>query len=82
MTSENENTLAAEALRWQQQRELPKGPANTDHYVQWQERTGWCLQVRYRDGQRETFTGMTEGELNRKRIEYSDRGFVGKVVRP
>ena len=80
MTSETK--LAAEALAWKERKALPKGPANTDHFVTWPERAGWCLQIRYRDGRTETFSGMTEGQLNRKRMELSDRGFVGKVVKP
>jgi hypothetical protein len=76
-----EEKLKAEALAWKEGK-LPKGPANTDHFVTWPERAGWCLQIRFRNGKTETFSGMTEGQLNRKRMELSDKGFIGKALKP
>jgi hypothetical protein len=75
-----ESKLAAEALQWKEERELPRGPANSDHYVIRQERDGYTIHVRHKGGARESFRGLTQGQANQLRIRLSDAGFIGKVV--
>ncbi len=75
-----QSRLKAEASLWQSSQRLPEGPANKDHFLISEEGGSWTIHVRPAEGLHTTIRGLTAGEANRKRMELSDEGFIGKVV--
>lgn len=70
--------LAAEAAEWAASR--TKGPKGRAHFVIEPDGRLWRLSVHPKKGKPTIITGLTRGECNRRRLEFSDAGYVGKVV--
>jgi hypothetical protein len=58
---------------------LPEAIANKSHFVIAKWGAGWAVTVRRRGQPPETTTCMTQGEVNRMRLDLSNQGLVGFI---
>ncbi|MBJ3777877.1 hypothetical protein [Acuticoccus mangrovi] len=74
--------LAAEASAFKAGRKTLRGPSDRDTFVVEPDPDSvglWRIRIQPTKGPSEIIPGLSYPEMNRRRLELSDRGFLGKV---